>query len=230
MNRARRKARKQARNERRRIAVTIRWGARRQKRKTLVKTDRFRDAYGGKRRPHFNPRHMKRCPVLDALRPDQVALILEVLALYQIGANIGALRLNENVARELREFDIEAIMQHYFIAALWSSPIDNERGDDADGFYDNEFDPDDADEETQRQTRELIEAFVQENRVDLTRSRQSDEQIGYDLWLTRNGHGAGFRDRGLGAIGDRLSESARSFGEAYVFKSPGDPSKFSIEE
>ena len=26
-------------------------------------------------------------------------------------------------------------------------------------------------------------------------------QIGHDLWLTRNGHGAGFWDRGLGAQG-----------------------------
>jgi hypothetical protein len=41
--------------------------------------------------------------------------------------------------------------------------------------------------------------------------------IGHDLWLTRNGHGAGFWDRGLGKLGDELSEWAHSFGSAYVY-------------
>lgn len=40
---------------------------------------------------------------------------------------------------------------------------------------------------------------------------------GHDFWLTRQGHGAGFWDRGLGSWGDVLSKSARSFGERHVF-------------
>ena len=45
-----------------------------------------------------------------------------------------------------------------------------------------------------------------------------DEWAGHDFWLTRNGHGAGFWDRNFDeALGDRLSEIAREFGEAYVF-------------
>ena len=35
------------------------------------------------------------------------------------------------------------------------------------------------------------------------------ECAGIDYWLTRNGHGAGFWDRGLGAVGDRLSNACR---------------------
>ena len=31
------------------------------------------------------------------------------------------------------------------------------------------------------------------------------ERAGHDFWLTRNGHGAGFWDRGLGDIGKKLS-------------------------
>lgn len=45
--------------------------------------------------------------------------------------------------------------------------------------------------------------------------------MGHDLWLTRNGHGAGFWDRkALEAdeLGDKLSEIARSMGSAnYEF-------------
>jgi hypothetical protein len=35
------------------------------------------------------------------------------------------------------------------------------------------------------------------------------ERAGNDYWLTRNGHGAGFWDRGLGDVGDKLSDAAR---------------------
>lgn len=34
-------------------------------------------------------------------------------------------------------------------------------------------------------------------------------QAGHDLWLTRNGHGAGFWDRGIGEVGERLSNACR---------------------
>lgn len=44
------------------------------------------------------------------------------------------------------------------------------------------------------------------------------DSFGHDFWLTRNGHGAGFWDRGLGALGDELSEAAKSMGsrDAYA--------------
>lgn len=35
---------------------------------------------------------------------------------------------------------------------------------------------------------------------------------GCDFWLTRNGHGVGFWDRGLDALGDRLTAIAEQMG------------------
>lgn len=35
------------------------------------------------------------------------------------------------------------------------------------------------------------------------------ERAGNDYWYTRNGHGVGFWDRGLGAVGDKLSDVSR---------------------
>jgi hypothetical protein len=49
------------------------------------------------------------------------------------------------------------------------------------------------------------------------------EQIGHDLWLTRNGHGAGFWDRGLGEQGEKLTKIAKSMGEKYLYR--GDDNK-----
>jgi hypothetical protein len=49
-------------------------------------------------------------------------------------------------------------------------------------------------------------------------ANMNGSQIGHDLWLTRNHHGAGFWDRGLGEIGDKLTTLAHGMGscETYV--------------
>jgi len=54
----------------------------------------------------------------------------------------------------------------------------------------------------------------------------SYEQAGHDFWLTRNGHGAGFWDRGLGDLGDKLTEVSKQFGESYFYK--GDDGKLYV--
>lgn len=38
------------------------------------------------------------------------------------------------------------------------------------------------------------------------------ERAGNDFWYTRNGHGCGFWDRGLGMVGDKLADTARVYG------------------
>lgn len=72
-----------------------------------------------------------------------------------------------------------------------------------DDFIDALSDPEDV--------RAYLRALREEDR-----RHQPAVMLGHDLWLTRNGHGAGFWDRGLGTLGDRLSEAARSLGEAQA--------------
>lgn len=43
------------------------------------------------------------------------------------------------------------------------------------------------------------------------------KQIGHDLWLTRNGHGAGFWDRGLGEKGEILTKLASDMGPKEIY-------------
>ena len=50
-------------------------------------------------------------------------------------------------------------------------------------------------------------------------TEQGWEQFIHDYWLTRNRHGAGFWDRGLGDLGDRLTELAHNDGEYHVWDS-----------
>jgi hypothetical protein len=49
------------------------------------------------------------------------------------------------------------------------------------------------------------------------------EQCGHDFWLTRNGHGAGFWDRGLGRLGEALTIAAKTFGSVDLYV--GDDSR-----
>ena len=43
------------------------------------------------------------------------------------------------------------------------------------------------------------------------------DQIGHDFWFTLQGHGAGFWDRGMGDLGERLTDVAKTFSyEAWV--------------
>lgn len=71
------------------------------------------------------------------------------------------------------------------------------------------------------------EAFETANAATLTAAYEAGcddgsaytaSRAGHDFWLNRNGHGAGFWDRGLGELGDLLDAAARAVGsvEAYL--------------
>jgi hypothetical protein len=48
------------------------------------------------------------------------------------------------------------------------------------------------------------------------------QSAGHDFFLTRNGHGAGFWDRGYPEdLGEALSEASRKFGEADLLHEDG---------
>jgi hypothetical protein len=95
--------------------------------------------------------------------------------------------------------NIDNILKHYVIAALWSSV------DEDDTPLDTNYSVEDIDSDALAKMREDVRDFVNVAHKDLVASGQSEEQIGHDFWLTRNGHGAGFWDRGLGEVGDRLT-------------------------
>ena len=75
--------------------------------------------------------------------------------------------------------------------------------------------------------REAIEdckAFITNNSSLIAQSGLSPESIGHDIWLTRKGHGAGFWDRGLGDIGEKLTQACRDLGDTSLYV--GDDGKY----
>jgi len=82
-------------------------------------------------------------------------------------------------------------------------------------MLDGDYSADDIEEGTLTEMRSDCESFAEGNILDL--AGMDPGQAGHDFWLTRNGHGAGFWDRGLGEKGDRLSDAAHVWGEVNLY-------------
>jgi hypothetical protein len=98
----------------------------------------------------------------------------------------------------------------YVETALWSSTDD--KGAPLDGFYTpNEIDP--------AGLWSMVQdcANFQAAHADDLAEWDDDSQAGHDYWLTRNRHGAGFWDRGRGALGDRLADAAKADGSCDLY-------------
>lgn len=109
----------------------------------------------------------------------------------------------------VRWSDLDAFEAAYIEAAFWTSEL----GDV--GF-------DDIAPDALRAIIADCAAWQEAHEALLERAYDADgyggpEQAGHDYWLTRNGHGAGFWDRGLGRIGEALSEAARAAGSADLY-------------
>ena len=110
-------------------------------------------------------------------------------------------------------------LRAYVECALWST------NDEDDNPLDAVFSIDDIDPKTLHGMRDDCADFIWANRADLRKYCESMHsgqwpgmtRAGHDFWLTRNGHGAGFWDRGLGALGNRLSNSAQVYGDVYLW-------------
>ncbi len=59
-------------------------------------------------------------------------------------------------------------------------------------------------------------ALVADEGIDWESVMEPD-QFAHDFWLTRNRHGAGFWDRGLGELGNRLTELAHTYGSCDLY-------------
>ena len=106
------------------------------------------------------------------------------------------------------DIDIQGVLSGYLACALWTAS--DEHGEP----LDKDFEVGDFHEESRSQASATCAAFCEQNAQLLADMEPS--QIGHDLWLTRNGHGAGFWDRGLGEAGDELTKSASALGETGV--------------
>lgn len=99
----------------------------------------------------------------------------------------------------------------YLEAALWASATESGEA------LDKDYTIKDFTQEAVDQAVRDSNAFILSNRKDLEEASSDRSQHGHDFWLTRNHHGAGFWDRGYGAVGDRLTKAAHTYGEINAY-------------
>jgi hypothetical protein len=125
-----------------------------------------------------------------------------------------------NIQAWFKEF-----MQAYLKCALWSSIITCEHGDDCEDCgngdpMDSQYYVDDFATDTLTDQESQCRDFIAANWRDLRTLDGS--QCGHDFWLTRNGHGTGFWDRGYGELGDRLADASRVYGDVDLYPHDGE--------
>ncbi len=109
--------------------------------------------------------------------------------------------------------NLETVLAAYIECALWSS---TDNADESGGApLDDNYGPEDIAPETLAEMREDCDDFIA-SAGKLGADDWSDGQFGHDFWLTRNGHGAGFWDRGY-ADGDALTDLARPYGSVDLY-------------
>lgn len=115
--------------------------------------------------------------------------------------------------------DLEVMVGAYIRAALWSTVLDDGAA------MDSRYSEDDLADVARQKMSADCQAFSDANTADLTVVGAS--AAGHDFWLTRNRHGAGFWDRGLGDLGRRLTDAAQAFGECDLYV--GDDGKLYLQ-
>ncbi len=118
-------------------------------------------------------------------------------------------------SKQVNKIDIDCILEHYLICALWSS-TNEELGT----HFDEHFSTSDFCAESIDNAKKDIRAFLL-LAPKKTVKKMELSQIGHDFWLTRNHHGAGFWDRNLGELGDKLTEISKQFTELNLFENNG---------
>ena len=108
--------------------------------------------------------------------------------------------------------DLDDFTATYIECLIWSG-LDYGREDES-GNNPPLDDNNDSSDLTQEAIASIVEEckdFQTSNAKDLE-EWGDDSQAGHDFALTRNGHGAGFWDRGRGALGDRLTDACKPYG------------------
>ena len=120
---------------------------------------------------------------------------------------------------------VAACLGQYKETLIWQGHDwdDMDNGDNPRPLDENYSVDDFASEAVEAMTVELND-FLQSNWADV--ASLDPAQVGHDFALTRNRHGAGFWDRGLGDVGDRLTEACRPYGESDPYV--GDDGKLYV--
>lgn len=120
---------------------------------------------------------------------------------------------------DMTTLDLDDFTLGYLECARWCGIISPEEGPE---YNEEDFDLEDFTIASLKAAAKDCDDFrdgggiedLLEQMQDLT--DRPEDHMGHDFWLSRNGHGTGFWDRGAGDVGDKLHAAAKVYGEAHV--------------
>lgn len=118
-------------------------------------------------------------------------------------------------------YSLDTFTRAYIECLLWSSHDMNDQDPDGGDALDADYDFTDFSQDALRLIKDDCDAFQKDNAELLARAG-SAEQNGYDFWLTRNRHGAGFWDRGYPSdVATPLTDAAHVYGGQNPYVTDG---------
>ena len=115
-----------------------------------------------------------------------------------------------------------AFLRGYVECLLWTGDCE----DESKSLRDYDFSAEDMQRKLTGKERGQIwkdcRNFQKENPELLSQAEEQGrdmEHLGHDFHLSRNGHGTGFWDRGLGEVGQKLNAASREYGSQYIMVS-----------
>ena len=149
----------------------------------------------------------------SALRSEQAGFVVRTEASRGVVFDVagGTVVLRDEQVRSVGGLGAATVSKSallsYIETALWSSTDD-------DGVpLDQNYSAADLAPEARAAMKADLADFMESADQYIEESGLSDEKVAHNFWLTRNRHGAGFWDLGLGPVGKRLTELAHAYGE-----------------
>lgn len=129
-------------------------------------------------------------------------------------------KFNENVdLNNLTDRELNEILEGYLDAVIFT---EEERIEEECGDEECDMRIENVEEESKSKSLQDIKKFIDSCLVGVKEviTKKGYAQLGHDIHLSRNGHGAGFFDRDY-EFKDELQKCAESLGETYVFYENG---------
>lgn len=111
------------------------------------------------------------------------------------------------------KLDVQLVLTGFLDCLLWSET------DESGAPLDDNFDLQDLAEGVEAEFELDIKDFLESEGVQAMCEGLSSEQVGHAFCLTRNGHGTGFWDMGLGGNGLKLTEISKAWGTCNLYVS-----------
>lgn len=121
-------------------------------------------------------------------------------------------------------YKLDAFTRQFLETALWAE-CDHDSDENNSDPLDKNYSITDFAEETILKLKADCDSFLEDNRELLDEVNDTyhvdDSQHGHDFWLTRNGHGAGFWDRGYLDLGEQLTKASKPYGSVFLYVQDG---------